>query len=130
MKVGRVATSISSVLIVITIYGFVQVRDQFRRMRTLDTFGKMFVTLSYGLPEVTTEDLIVSRVKNRFPRLEVKDGHLVDAWGEAIRISMKQVETTDEIILLSAGPDRKLGTGDDLHSEPMIIGREPEADGR
>jgi hypothetical protein len=76
-------------LVVITILAFT-VRDQIKRTRTRDTFGKVFVALSAVPHPTLTEAMIVAEVKNRFPALAVGDGKLLDDWEHPIQMSIEK----------------------------------------
>ena len=91
------------------------------KMLTGDTIAQIMTTLGNTPPgtdplkiDVTTEAI------KRFPKLPVRKGQIIDAWGNAIVLNSKETSEGWHVTITSPGHDGVLGTKDDLVRDYVI----------
>ena len=93
-----------------------------KRMRTLDTMGQIYVSLSNSLGKTPLEKYnAVLETQKAFPDISVKDGKITDAWGNPIEISIQKIEKGYKVCFISGGSDGKVGTCDDVVDKRLIL---------
>jgi len=109
-----------SIAVCFFIYG--KTRNQVRRMTTLDSMGQILVALDRTAGESPLEqyDPVVETQKI-FPSISVRNGQIMDGWGNPIKISIKRVKTGLQAYFTSAGPDGVMGSKDDVIREEVLF---------
>jgi hypothetical protein len=123
-----VAISVTVVLALVVFLVTGKVREQVKIMKTLDTAGKILVTLDQTLPSESSPTYdVVSETKKRFPSVRVKNNRLIDDWGAPIDLSVAEVEHNFQIVIRSAGPDGVMQTADDVIRSEVLLPSKPKA---
>lgn len=84
-------------------------------MRTQETIGQIIVAMDQTLhDDVLHEYSPLPHVLSRFPDASNDGAHLLDAWGNAIQVSIAVDGEMYRVLIRSAGPDNALNTADDV----------------
>jgi hypothetical protein len=99
-------------------------RTQMERVMTLDTMGQILVALDRTMPTNGVHPVKIDptgEVQRRFPNIVTVNGEVADAWGRPIRVSINNTTNGFAIEIVSAGPDRQMGTKDDLVRSDIVL---------
>jgi len=98
------------------------VRNQVKRMNTLDTMGQILVALDKTMPTAYGREInAVEATRNMFPSILITNHEILDAWRRPIQISVKKIEQGFAISIVSSGPDGVFGTKDDIVRNEVIL---------
>ena len=68
---------------------------------------------------------LTAELLEHFPEAPVKDGGITDEWGRVMTLKIERVSNEFHVWVRSAGPDRKIGTKDDV-VRGIVWGNEPD----
>ena len=91
------------------------------KMHTGDTIAQIMTTL--GNTSLGTDPLkmdVTTEAKKRFPMLPIRNGQIIDSWGNAIVLNSKETSEGWRVTITSLGCDGALGTKDDLVRDYVI----------
>jgi hypothetical protein len=110
------------VILIVAVPIAIRTRQFIKRASTFDTIGAITVAMSKTL---TIESWskgydVVGETHSMFPEVETKQGAIVDAWNNPIRIEIHRLAKSFSVRIVSAGMDEQFGTSDDCVRELEI----------
>lgn len=106
------------------IYTILRIRSQISQVETQDAIGQVLVSMDKTLGDSPLVNYNpAAEAKKAFPLIPHRDGHIIDAWNNAIVVSINQDGDSFHITITSAGPDGEMHTGDDLIRQGAIKAR-------
>ena len=111
----RISLALAAIFFGLAIVAVIPFRDQIRKMRTHDVFGKIIVTLDKRLNSTNwLEFQLAQEVQSSFPEIKVSSFGILDAWGNAIRVELSTNAEVFNVIMVSSGKDHHFKTSDDI----------------
>ena len=108
------------VVLAFGLYAISRVRSQLAVIKTQDTIGQILVAVDKASGGASAEYDFVRQTRAYFPSVPVKDGKIIDSWGNVIKIITVPEFDGLRIDIISAGPDRVYGTSDDIVRSELL----------
>lgn len=113
-----------AVIVLIAAIGFLiknKIDAKMGRMKTFDTMGQILVALdkSLNFKSINGYNPVMEAMKI-YPLIPEKDGQIIDAWGKPISVAIQPTENGFQIHIISAGPDKTMGTADDIIKDELL----------
>lgn len=116
---------VALVLVGTTLLGMT-ILNQWRRMRTMDSMGQLWVAMCETLSTNNFKQIdVATEALKLFPEIPVKNGQVLDSWGQPLKVSIERIDEGFRLDIISSGRDRVMGTSDDIIWKRTVRGDNP-----
>ncbi len=121
MKLTIISITVIALIAAIGFFIKTKIDTQMMRMKTFDTMGQILVTLDKSLNSKSINGYNPAmEARKIYPLIPEKDGQILDAWGQPISLAIQPAENGFQIHIISAGPDKTMGTADDIIKDEFL----------
>jgi len=114
-EVKRFLMIATVIITALTLHFAYSVLRQVKRATTYGTLSAIYHNLGKALgAKPFVEYDLAAEILERRPDIPLKNGRIVDAWETPIIVKIERASNVVLVTSISAGPDKKMGTRDDL----------------